>query len=241
MSTSFGSRGATPHNLPSPLSFSVKIDEEQHNLGGNAWSSNLLRQIIRYPAISEYFFSDLGIIADLDILDFSSMLSEEDSSSNYGSEAMLRHIEHFGTTYTEDSNIWDPVINIKVNLCLCVRVSFWICFSRSLSRSLSFSQAVWLLFISYVTMPLSYFTLTQARQPTVLNTANSISSTSLPLYVLNIILSTGHQEDGLVVSHESLVTVREREWHLIWFMFIGSPTATAVNPFRFYISGQGQG
>jgi hypothetical protein len=115
------SRG-NPHNLPSAPSFSVKIDEEQHNLA--------MRRLKQFAmAISEECedcFGDLGIIADLDILDLSSLPSKEDPSSEYGFQAMLRLIEHFGTTYTEDGNVWDPIINLKVNLlfvCACLALN----------------------------------------------------------------------------------------------------------------------
>jgi hypothetical protein len=115
------SRG-NPHNLPSAPSFSVKIDEQQHN--------RAMRRLKQFAtSLSEECddrFGDLGIIADLDILDLSSLPSKEDPSSEYGSQAMLRLIEHFGTTYAEDGNVWDPIMNLKVNLlfvCACLALN----------------------------------------------------------------------------------------------------------------------
>ena len=87
----------------------------------------------------------------------------------------------------------------------CVLVSLWSSLVRAVSpaRAVSFLLAVWLYFISYVTMTHCYISQgTQPKMPKVA-TVYSISLSSPPLYVLNIILLTGHQDDGPVVSHES--------------------------------------
>jgi hypothetical protein len=98
------------------------------------------------PLLWSTFFTSIVFASIKAILKCCKHQVGEGGAATYGSEVMLWLIEQFDTTYTEDSNLWDPRAYYQhqgqsLSLSLCLALNLFLSFFNK------FSLLPWLLWL----------------------------------------------------------------------------------------------